>query len=118
MCRPALRSTVVSCRSSGPTQRIGVAGIMQTDDLEAVVRNWAATAWNSGDLSIVPTLFSPSYRMHEMPEGFGQGPEGIRAFVESFRNAFPDLHFSVDDVVVSGNKIAWRVTGTGTSKGE
>jgi len=55
--------------------------------------------------------------MHDMPEGFPQGPEGLRAFVEAFRQAFPDLHWTIEDVIASGDKVVWRVNGTGTNEG-
>ncbi len=33
-------------------------------------------------------------------------------------DAFPDLHVTLDDIIVEGDKAAIRFTGTGTHKGE
>ena len=33
------------------------------------------------------------------------------------RAAFPDLHYTVDDVVAEGDKVVQRVTGSGTMHG-
>lgn len=53
--------------------------------------------------------------------GGGEENRGLkdlkRDLVEWF-NAFPDLHFTVDDMVVEGDKVAFRYTWTGTHKGE
>lgn len=33
-------------------------------------------------------------------------------------NAFPDARFEIEDIIVEGNKAAWRETLTGTHQGE
>ena len=32
--------------------------------------------------------------------------------------AFPDLHFKIEDIVAEGDKVAYRLTVSGTHKGE
>jgi steroid delta-isomerase-like uncharacterized protein len=39
-------------------------------------------------------------------------------FVKTFRAAFPDLHYTVDDSLVAGDRVATRWTATGTHQGE
>ena len=39
-------------------------------------------------------------------------------FVISFRNAFPDIHFTNEDHFVDGDKVVTRWTCSGTHKGE
>lgn len=51
----------------------------------------------------------------------GEDIRGLKDFKQSiseFYSAFPDLHFTVDDMVVEGDKVASRWTMTGTHKGE
>jgi predicted ester cyclase len=53
--------------------------------------------------------------------GGGEEMHGIKDFKEYCRkwlSAFPDLHFTIDDIVVEGEKVATRHTWTGTHKGE
>ncbi len=35
-----------------------------------------------------------------------------------FRNAFPDLHFTVEDMLAEGDRVASRYTARGTHRGE
>ena len=39
-------------------------------------------------------------------------------FVTIYRNAFPDLHFVIEEQIAEGDVVASRWTGTGTQKGE
>jgi steroid delta-isomerase-like uncharacterized protein len=46
------------------------------------------------------------------------GPEGYKKFVSATRNAFPDAHFTVEDIFAEGDKMAARWTMTATHQGE
>jgi steroid delta-isomerase-like uncharacterized protein len=85
---------------------------------EATVRTWVEEAWNRGNIEGQAHIFSPSYSWLELPAAFGTGSQALLAFVRAFRSGFPDLHFTFDDVVTDENKVAWRVIGTGTQRGE
>lgn len=53
--------------------------------------------------------------------GLGPEPfdlEGLKRFYSGLWNAFPDLHITIDDMVGEGDKVAWRLTVTGTQKSE
>jgi steroid delta-isomerase-like uncharacterized protein len=39
-------------------------------------------------------------------------------FVKTFRAAFPDLRYTVDEAIVAGNKVTTRWTAAGTHQGE
>ena len=39
-------------------------------------------------------------------------------FVKTFRGAFPDLHYTVDEAIVAGDKVTTRWTARGTHGGE
>jgi predicted ester cyclase len=44
--------------------------------------------------------------------------EGMKRFYSGLWAAFPDLHITIDDMVGEADKVAWRLTATGTQKGE
>jgi len=46
------------------------------------------------------------------------GPDGWRDVVATYISAFPDLHFTIDDLVAEGDKVAARFTAHGTFRGE
>jgi steroid delta-isomerase-like uncharacterized protein len=73
--------------------------------------------FNEGNLSIADEIISPDYVYHG-PVGEFKGPEGVKQMVQTFRVAFPDGTFKIDDMVGEGDKVAVRYTWTGTHKGE
>ena len=41
-----------------------------------------------------------------------------KQFIGGLSKAFPDLHFKIEDILAEGDKVAYRLTVTGTHKGE
>jgi steroid delta-isomerase-like uncharacterized protein len=61
---------------------------------------------------------SPDIVVHDPAGGDVTGTEAFKQFVAVYRNAFPDLHFELEDVIAEGNRVAVRWTSTGTHLGE
>jgi steroid delta-isomerase-like uncharacterized protein len=61
-------------------------------------------------------LFPDDYAQHE--ERMDGGLDGIRAFLDQLRTAFPDIEGRVDDVVAEGDRVVVRMTWQGTHTGE
>jgi steroid delta-isomerase-like uncharacterized protein len=66
--------------------------------------------FNQGDLGRIDALVGPNY----VGAQGDRGPAGFRAVVVGLRSAFPDLHYTVDDLVAEGDAVAvrWHWTGT------
>jgi len=47
-----------------------------------------------------------------------RGLKDFKQFFNAYYDAFPDIHWTLDDLVVEGDKVAVRCTVTGTHKGE
>ena len=89
---------------------------MLTEQKKTVVRRFIEN-FNKQDVETLPHDFADDYVL-DFPGGpTGQGREGIRQATSSFMAAFPDLHFSIDDLFSQGDRVAWRWTMTGTHKG-
>lgn len=75
--------------------------------------------FNRGNLAVADELFAADFVYHDAAgsDAF-RGPAGVRAYVTMFRNAFPDLHLAIEDVVAEGEKVSYRWTATGTHTGE
>ncbi len=41
-----------------------------------------------------------------------------KQFITGLSKAFPDLYFRIEDIVAEGDKVAYRITVSGTHKGE
>jgi predicted ester cyclase len=73
-------------------------------------------AINTGNLALLDKFVAPGYLEHS--EGF-QGVEPFRQQITAFRAAFPDLHVSIDDLLLAdGGRFASRTTVTGTHTGD
>src|SRR6476660_8322497 len=90
---------------------------MSTEENKALVRRWFA-AFSSGDLAAVDDLFAANVVDHS-PAVPNQAPgrEGIKQIVTFFRAVYPDLAFTVEDLIADGDKVASRWTARGTSTG-
>ena len=69
--------------------------------------------FNQGDLGLIDQLVGPEY---VGPQG-DKGPAGFRAVVVGLRTGFPDIHYTLEDVIAEGDRVAVRWHWTGTHKG-
>ena len=60
----------------------------------------------------------PPDTVWHMPEQELRGIEEAKQFVSSFIEAFPDISFSVEDLIAEGDKVVSRYTISGTHQGE
>ena len=80
--------------------------------------------WNRRNLDAVPGCFVPGAVMHHGGPGDrgGHDMEGIPAFREGYMRptqaAFPDLHHTIEEMVIEGDRVALRFHGEGTHEGE
>ena len=73
--------------------------------------------WNRHDVGAIVAAVGDGYVYDsDANPGPVRGPDGVRAFAESFLGAFPDLAFEVDPVALGDDRVVaqWTVTGTHT----
>jgi len=77
-------------------------------------------AFSQGNMDVVDELIAPDYVHHfpDDPEGGVRGPEGMKELIGSFRSAFPDIEFIIDEQVAEEDKVVMRITARGTHEGE
>jgi len=73
---------------------------------------------NAGDIDGFGELLADDFVEHEETPGLAPTKDGVKAFFRMQMAAFPDLHFHVEDVLASGDKVVARARITGTHKGE
>ena len=93
---------------------------MSAKEIKSLERRWIKE-WNKGKTAImaaIDELFATDYVEHG---GGGEETHGLKDYKQSISelfSAFPDIHFTLDDMVVEGDKAAVRFTFSGTHKGE
>ena len=80
-------------------------------------RRFVAAVPNGGNLDSINDFFDPHFSWHGPGEDF-TGTEREKQNLAAYREAFPDLHFRIDDMVAEGDKVALRWTSTGTHKAD
>lgn len=84
---------------------------------KAAARRFFEEVWNKGNLGVIDELIAPSHVQHDPNNpNTAPGPAGVRQLVSLYRNAFPDAHFTIDDIFADGDKVVTRVTATGTQQ--
>lgn len=88
----------------------------QQDNIAATQR--LGEAVNSGNLEVLREVFAPSVIDRDPASDQEPGPEGFIHFFTSFRDAFPDLNISVEQLVADEDNVAIAYTITGTHQGD
>jgi steroid delta-isomerase-like uncharacterized protein len=92
---------------------------MSDEKLHAILVRYYEEIWNQGRLEVCDELIAPDYVNHSAPQpGLPPGPAGAKQIVAGVRRAFPDLHYTIEDMVLGGEKAALRTTMRGTHRGE
>lgn len=88
-------------------------------DYKAIVRRLYDEVWNKRRLELVDEIISPSHALHDPNvSGSAIGPEAYKRQVTRFIMGFPDLRFTIEDMVGEKEKVAVAWTISGTHKGE
>ena len=87
--------------------------------LNAALVRESVEAFNAGDTAKLSTVVAPDIVIHyaELPEPL-RGRDTWQGGFELMRRAFPDLHADVVDIVAADDKVAVRLTLSGTHRGE
>ena len=74
---------------------------------------------NQGNLSVADELVAPDFIDHEAEAhpGRNRGPESMREVATMLRTAFPNLHFTIEELVAEGDTVVGRLTMSGTHEG-
>ena len=72
---------------------------------------------NEGNLDVADELFAADFVDHG-PTGDIEGREAFKELVGAWRAAVPDVHCTVENVLVDGDLAGWTVRTTGTHTGD
>ncbi len=92
---------------------------MSTEENKAVVGQEFEEMFNQGgNLDAAEEIYAPDYVGHEPTFGDVHSVEGAKQFGADFRQAFPDLQTTIEDMVAEGDKVVTRFSIRGTHQGE
>ena len=93
---------------------------MSAQENKEKARRLLEEAFGQGELEIVDEVLDPDFVCYDpnSESGAVRGAETIKQEIEWFRNAMPDLTYTVEDQVAEGDKVVTRYRTTGTHQGE
>ena len=83
----------------------------------AASRRVLEEGFNTGDLDVIDEVCAENFVGHDAMTG-DQDREAAKQSMAGYRAAFPDLHFTIEDIFAAGDKVAIRWSGTGTFQNE
>jgi steroid delta-isomerase-like uncharacterized protein len=86
---------------------------MSIEDNKALVRRGIEEAWNQRNLAVLDELYAPDFVYHSDLTSL----EAYKQAIELNLTAFPDLHFTIEDMVAEGDRVGARWTFRGTHQG-
>jgi steroid delta-isomerase-like uncharacterized protein len=83
-----------------------------------LVERYFEEVWNQGKVEVLDALLTSDYLNHSpgLPDP-QPGPEGLKPIVLMMREGIPDLHYTIEDMVVAADRVAAFVRMTGTHTG-
>ena len=89
-------------------------------DNKALVHRWFEDVWNQGSEKTIDELLDKNVVAFGLGEGGTEvhGPAEFKYFFQNLRNAFPDLHITIEDTLGERNLVAVRILVEGTHKGD
>jgi steroid delta-isomerase-like uncharacterized protein len=91
---------------------------MSVEDVKKFLLRASEEIWYKGNLAAVDEFMASDLVYHRGTGEHIHGTEEYKKFVSTTHSAFPDVHFTVEDIFAEGDKVAVRWTMTGTHKGE
>ena len=91
---------------------------MSTEENKAIVHRIFNEFLNTGNLDAADEFFAVNFVNHSPGRGTAPDREGMKQFIASLRTTFPDMKLSPDDLIAEGDKVAVRMTASGTHLGE
>lgn len=91
---------------------------MATDNKQ-IARRVFEEIWNNKRLEVADELIAPNFVQHDPQSPFPiNSVETYKQVVRYYLNAFPDVHFTVEDVISDGSTVVTRWSSTGTHTGD
>jgi predicted ester cyclase len=96
----------------------GLASPASAASNEALVEQYFGEVLSMGNVSVAEEILAPDFRRIDRSLfGATTGVKGTEFLAGYYRNAFPDLRYTIDAVVVEGDLVAvcWTASGTRSS---
>ena len=85
---------------------------------KAVIRRFVEEVQNNKNWDVYDELNAADFVNHSAPPGVPNDREGGKTYLAAFLGAFPDCHFTIDDMIAEGDQVVTKKTFEGTHTAE
>lgn len=89
---------------------------MSADTNKTHIRRFIEEGWNEKNPEAFEDRIAPEFVSHT-PNGDYRGLDGYKELYSTYVTAFPDCHFTIDDMVAEGDTVSLGYTFSGTNTG-
>ena len=92
------------------------------DDPKQLINRFVEELWNERQLDVADAIFANDCVTHQLRSGMPvdavpRGPQAIKEHVAGWIASFPDLRFSVEQILSEGDRVATQLLMEGTHQG-
>jgi steroid delta-isomerase-like uncharacterized protein len=88
------------------------AMVITREEILDLLQRFAVEPWTTGNVDVLDDLVTEDYTLQ------GGGLEELKDAIRDVRAGLPDLSVTLSDVIVEGDRVAYRWTMRGTHQGE
>ena len=89
-----------------------------TTETQKMIERIPLEVLNNNKFELIDQIYSTDYVERTPPPGVAPTREGFKQFAVALKKAFPDLRYTIEDSIESGDKIVHRLTASGTMKAD
>jgi predicted ester cyclase len=89
-----------------------------TTETQKMIERIPLEVLNNNKFELIDELYATNYVEHTPQPGVAPTREGSKQTLIALKKAFPDLRYTIEDVIDSGDKIVHRLTARGTMKAD
>jgi predicted ester cyclase len=89
-----------------------------TTETQKMIERIPLEVINNNKFDLIDEIYAPNYVEHTPQPGVPPTREGFKQTAMALKKAFPDLRYTIEDTIDSGDRIVHRLTATGTMKAD
>jgi predicted ester cyclase len=87
---------------------------MLTTEIQKMIKRIPLEILNNNRFDLIDEIYATDYVEHTPLPGVAPTREGFKQTAVALKQAFPDLRYTIEDTVESGDRIVHRLTASGT----
>jgi len=89
-----------------------------TTETKKLIERIPLEVLNNSQFGLLDEIVASDFVERTTQPGVPATREGLKQTLTALKTAFPDLHYTIDDAIESGDRIVHRLTASGTMKND